>query len=157
MCCDCVTLKYCCKRTCDCNNPYFGIPMWIVSIIGIVAVCYFAVIGYGCLWSQFVWNNVFGHDTSCTPFNPGWFFGMYIFTGIGALLTTAIALALVAGVIVGIGFGIYGIYLLVKGCCNCCKRNYKLGEEDAQKDEAVKNARRVDDRAPLLKVNIVSQ
>ena len=145
--CDCLTLKFCCRRTCDCDNPYFSIPMWIVSIILIVAVCYFTVIGYGCLWSQFVWNNVFGHNTSCTPFNPGWFFFMYIFTGIGALLTTAIALALVAGVFVGIGFGIYGIYLLIRGCCECCTKNY----EDAKIDAS---AHRTTDKTPLLRVNV---
>lgn len=147
MSCDCLTLKFCCKRSCDCKNPYFSIPMWIISITAIVIVSYFTVIGYGCLWSQFVWNNVFGHNTSCTPFDPGYFFFIYVFTGLGALLTTAIALGLVIGVVVGIVCGIYGLYFLISGCCGCCSRNYELAREDAKAAKAT-------EKAPLLQVNV---
>jgi len=123
--------------------------MCIIFWIFIVAAIYFADIGYACLWSQFVWNNVFGHNTSCTnPFDPFTFFVTYIFTGIGALLTTAIALALVAGVIAGIGFGIYGLYLLARGCCDCCSRNYELAKSEAKAHKTTENA-------PLLKVNVL--
>jgi len=33
--------------------------------IGIAA--YWVLIGYGCLWSQYIWNNVFRAETSCVP------------------------------------------------------------------------------------------
>lgn len=148
MCGDCTTLKYCCKRTCDCDNPYFGIPMRIIFWTFVVALGYFTVIGYGCLWSQFVWNNVFGHKTSCTnPFVLEVFFGTYIVTGIGALLTTAIALVIVGVAIAVIGFLIYGLYLLISGCCQCCKTNYALAEVDAKAHKAT-------EKAPLLQVNV---
>lgn len=140
-------MKFCCKRTCNLDNPFFRIPMMIIGIILIVVFCYFAIIGYGCLWSQYVWNNVFGHKTSCTPFTPMSFFVEYIFTGIGAILTTLSVLGIIAGVLIGLGYGFYRICILAMECFGCCKKNY----EDAQVEA---KAYKTTEKAPLLQVNI---
>ena len=92
-------------------------------------------------------NNVFSHDTSCVPIDPFFFFFLYFFTGIGALLTTAIALAIIVGGIALIGLCIYGVYLLVSGCCECCNDNYKLAKQDAKAHKAT-------EKAPLMQVNV---
>jgi len=121
--------------------------MWIIGITSIVIVSYFTIIGYGCLWDQYVWNNVFGHNTSCMPFSPGKFFGWNIVSGIGALLTTAIALAIVALGLFLIGLGIYGLYKLITGCCMCCRENYEAAQVDVKAHKAT-------EKAPLLQVNV---
>ena len=147
MCYDCATLKFCCKRTCNCSNAYFYVPMWIIGFTSIVIVGYFIIIGYGCLWDQYVWNNVFGHNSSCTPFNPDKFFAWDIISGVGALLTTAAALALVAAGLFLFGSGIYGLYKLITGCCRCCTENYEAAQVDAKAHKAT-------EKAPLLPVNV---
>lgn len=117
-----------------------------MSIIVIIAI-YFTIIGYGCLWDQYVWNNIFGHNTSCVPFVQIDFYTWDILSGIGALLTTVLVVGIPIFGSISLFLCFRGIYNTVNECRDCCIKNYEEAKIEAKAHKAT-------EKAPLLQVNI---
>jgi len=133
--CDCLTLGICCKKTCSIKNLACKITLWVFGGILIAALIYGILIGYGCLWAQFIWPRFIRGlgPTNCVDADPIWIYFIFIFGGAFEFLITFMAIAL-------IGIFFYGIYKLFEVCIKCCRKKYveaKLEVENMQTDKEV--------------------
>lgn len=143
--CSPLTLKLCCQNIFSCKNDVFwGVSITIAVLFGITA-SYFALIGYACLWSTYVWSHISPFSTSCNPFqDPVYFWFMYVFLGVADVIFTGFAIFFVVAVV---GGGGYLIYLLGKTCVGCCRKSYERAQEEERQIKTT-------EKAPLLRVNV---
>lgn len=144
--CDCQTLTLFCKKIFNWKNALYRYTMIVLGIILLVFAVYFAIFGYGCLWSQYIGPKLsFQGFSPCVPFDNSYFFYKFFVGMIGLVMTVS---PIVIGGLVIFGLG-YGLYLLIFNCTKCCKKSYEEAKNEAQ-------GYRITETTQLMHVNVTS-